>query len=119
MALARLRVQDVDFNYGILRIGNGKGGKHWQVTLAPQLHASLRRHMEFMRQFFLQDLADARFAGVWWPDALGRKYPKAPKEFGWQFLIGAARLSRDFMALGEVCLSSPDKTEAQAADVGI
>jgi len=41
MECVRLRVQDVDFNYGVLRIWHAKGGKHRQVTLAVRtLHDS-------------------------------------------------------------------------------
>lgn len=42
-----------------------------------------------------QDMLNPIFAGVSLPYALERKYPKAPKEFGWQFLFGAANYSRD------------------------
>ena len=97
-----LAVQDIDFNYGCLRIWNGKGGKHRQVTLAPQLHDGLKQQIKLMSVYLQQDLANPLFAGVWLPDALARKYPNAPKELGWQYLFGAARLSRDPMAAGEV-----------------
>lgn len=102
MEVVRLRVQDVDFNYGCLRIWNGKGGKHRQVTLAPQLHAALKQQIQLMRVYLQQDLANPLFAGVWLPDALARKFPSAPRELGWQYLFGAARLSRDPMAAAVV-----------------
>jgi integron integrase len=97
MEVMRLRIQDIDFNYGFLRIWNGKGGKHRQVTLAPQLHPALRAQIERMRIYWQQDLLSPIFAGVSLPHALERKYPNAPKEFGWQFLFGAANFSRDPM----------------------
>jgi len=37
MECARLRVQDIDFDYKSLRVWNGKGGKHRVVTLADEL----------------------------------------------------------------------------------
>ncbi len=102
MEVVRLRVQDVDFNYGCLRIWNGKGGKHRQVTLAPQLHDALHRQIKLMAHYLEQDLTNPLFAGVWMPDALARKYPNAPRQLGWQYLFGAARLSRDPMFDGVI-----------------
>ncbi|HRH77918.1 MAG TPA: integron integrase [Cellvibrionaceae bacterium] len=102
MEVVRLRVQDIDFNYGCLRIWNGKGGKHRQVTLAPQLHDGLKQQIKLMGVYLQQDLVNPLFAGVWLPDALARKHPNAPRELGWQYLFGAARLSLDPMAAGEV-----------------
>jgi len=32
---------------------------------------------------------------VWLPNALARKYPKAPKEWGWQYVFPAKNLSVD------------------------
>ncbi|MEY4589520.1 MAG: hypothetical protein RL497_1596, partial [Pseudomonadota bacterium] len=102
MEVLRLRVQDVDFHYGCLRIWNGKGGKHRQVTLAPELHLALRAQIDLVSGYLAQDVLNPVFAGVWLPDALGRKYPSAPKELGWQYVFGAAKLSRDSMASGVV-----------------
>ena len=95
MEVVRLRIQDVDFDYGCVRIWNGKGGKHRQVTLARELHPSLRLQIELMRNYFQQDVQNADFAGVWLPNALARKYLNAPKQFAWQYLFGAPKLSID------------------------
>ncbi|HMW48619.1 MAG TPA: integron integrase [Cellvibrionaceae bacterium] len=95
MELIRLRIQDVDFNYASLRIWNGKGGKNRQVTLAPELFPALKEQINRMHVYWQQDVLNSHFAGVSLPHALARKYPKAPKEFGWQFLFGAANYSQD------------------------
>jgi len=95
MELIRLRIQDIDFNYASLRIWNGKGGRHRQVTLAPELFGALKEQIKRMHIYWQLDLLNPVFAGVSLPYALERKYPKAPKEFGWQFLFGAANYSRD------------------------
>jgi integron integrase len=95
MEAVRLRVADVDFNYGCLRIWNGKGGKHRQVTLAPELHDALKTQIRTMRYYFELDLPDPEFGGVWLPNALERKYPNAHREFGWQYVFGSKKLSRD------------------------
>lgn len=95
MEAVRLRIADVDFNYGCLRIWAGKGGKHRQVTLARELHSALKAQIQLMQSYFEHDLANPDFQGVWLPHALGRKYPNANKELGWQYLFGSRRLSRD------------------------
>lgn len=95
MEAIRLRIADVDFNYGCLRIWAGKGGKHRQVTLAPELHTALRVQIQIMRHYFELDLPNPEFHGVWLPHALDRKYPNANRELGWQYLFGTRKLSRD------------------------
>ena len=95
MEAIRLRIADVDFNYGCLRIWAGKGGKHRQVTLAPELHSALKAQIQMMRHYFELDLPNSEFHGVWLPHALERKYVNANKELGWQYLFGSRRLSRD------------------------
>lgn len=95
MEAVRLRIADVDFNYGCLRIWAGKGGKHRQVTLAPELHSALRAQIQIMQHCFELDLPNSEFQGVWLPYALERKYPNANKELGWQYLFGSRKLSRD------------------------
>lgn len=91
----RLRVQDVDFHYLTLRIWNGKGRKHRQVTLAPELLPALRAQIVRCENYFNSDRYNPCFAGVWLPDALARKYPNARFELGWQFLFPSAQLSGD------------------------
>lgn len=41
-----------------------------------------------------RDLA-AGFGAVWLPDALARKYPSAPRAWGWQYVFPANRISID------------------------
>ncbi len=97
MDLIRLRIQDVDFNYARLRIWIGKGGIHRQVTLAPEFFAALKEQIDRMHVYWQQDLLTSLFAGESLPYAPDRKYPNAPKEFGWQFPFGAANFSRDLI----------------------
>ncbi|MCJ8313111.1 MAG: integron integrase [Saccharospirillaceae bacterium] len=93
MEVLRLRIQDIDFNYSSIRIWNAKGGKHRQVTLAPELFDELKLQIQLMQNYFEQDLNNKVFAGVFLPSALSIKLPNASKEFGWQFLFGADHLS--------------------------
>lgn len=51
---------------------------------------SLRRHLEQIRTRYLRDLQHG-FVGVALPDGLDRKYPNAPKEWGWQWVFPASK----------------------------
>ncbi|MCJ8313407.1 MAG: integron integrase [Pseudomonadales bacterium] len=95
MELLRLRIQDIDFNYSSIRIWNGKGGKHRQVTLAPELHEELQSQIKTMQSYFEQDLKNKVFAGVFLPNALAKKFPNASREIEWQFLFGSDHLSAE------------------------
>jgi integrase len=50
--------------------------------------------LEWRRALHERDLARG-VARVALPDALARKFPKAAREFGWQFLFASRQLSRD------------------------
>jgi len=90
MECARLRVKDIDFTSHQIVVRSGKGNKD-RVTLLPAaVEAALHRHLEQAR---IQHLADVQ-AGAGWvemPDALGRKYPNAGREWGWQWAFPATR----------------------------
>ncbi len=95
MEAIRLRVQDIDFDYLSIQVWNGKGGKHRRVTLARELIEPLKSQIEATRLYFQLDMKNEEYHGVWLPYALARKYPDAPKEFGWHYLFPSARLSID------------------------
>jgi integron integrase len=94
MEALRLRVKDLDFGHGCIQVRGGKGGKDRVVTLAENLIPALRLHLLSVRRVFERDRAEGR-ANVWLPDALARKYPRAPAEWAWQYAFPAASLSRD------------------------
>jgi integron integrase len=81
-----LRVKDVDLERRALIV---RSGKDRVVTLAEALVTPLEAHLAVRRTLHDQDRA-AGVAGVWLPDALARKYPRAPLEWGWQFLFPAS-----------------------------
>jgi integron integrase len=84
-----LRVKDGDLDRRALLVRSGKGDKDRVVTLAEALVTPLEGHLAVRRTLHDQDRA-AGVAGVWLPDALARKYPRAPLEWGWQFLVPAS-----------------------------
>ncbi|WP_096087822.1 integron integrase [Agaribacterium haliotis] len=95
MECVRLRVHDLDFDYNCIRIWNGKGGKHRMVTLAPEIKTRLKQQIDLTRSYWVQDINQARFDGVWLPYALRHKYQHANKELGWQYLFASYKLSTD------------------------
>ena len=62
--------------------------------LPRSLAEPLRREVERARQLHQADLQEG-FGNAWLPFALARKYPSAPREFGWQYVFPAPRRSRD------------------------
>jgi integron integrase len=90
----RLRVKDLDFDQELLFIRSGKGDKDRSTLLAQQVQPELRLHLENVRKLHEQDLLDG-FGEVYMPGALGRKYPAACREWGWQYVFPSARLSVD------------------------
>jgi integron integrase len=92
-----LRVKDVDFAQKEIRLRQGKGRKD-RVTPLPEACAeSLREHLVAVRALFEADLRDGA-GGVKLPAALGRKYPNAGREWGWQWVFPAGRRYRDAAA---------------------
>ena len=90
----RLRVKDVDFDRSQVLVRAGKGQKDRVTMLPDRLKPELQTHLASKREQFAADLAAGQ-GGVWLPDALTRKYPNAPREWGWQWVFPAAQLSGD------------------------
>ena len=90
----RLRVKDIDYHYKQIVIRDAKGGKD-RVTLLPEsLIEPLRNHLVRVKELHEQDLASG-FGCVYLPYALERKYPKACREWSWQFLFPANKIAAD------------------------
>ena len=94
MECMRLRVMNIDFEQKALYILNAKGGKDRVVTLSGELIKPLIQHLEQVRMLHNKDINDG-FGEVYLPHALARKYPNAPKEWGWQYVFPASRRSTD------------------------
>ena len=89
----RLRVKDLDFEHLAITVRSGKGGKDRIVTLPEPCIEPLKRQ-QAVRNLHEKDLQDG-FGAVWLPFALARKYPDAPKSWGWQYVFPASRRSID------------------------
>ena len=87
----RLRVKDVDFGRNEIVVRSGKGNKDRRTMLPASVREPLAAHLEAVRR---QHEADLK-AGAGWvelPDALGRKYPSAGREWCWQWVFPATRI---------------------------
>ena len=89
-----LRVKDVDFEYRQIVVRDGKGAKDRVTMLPGSVTGPLRAHLVRVRALHERDLARG-YGDVELPHALGRKYPKAPYEWGWKFVFPSHRLSID------------------------
>lgn len=78
----RLRVKDVDFERQALVVREGKGAKDRVVMLPASLAPALREQMARARILWAQD-RHSGCAGVFMPDALDRKYPRAGTSWTW------------------------------------
>jgi integron integrase len=94
MECMRLRVKDVDFERRQITIRDGKGAKDRQVPLPDGVRDRLKTAVERVRILHAQDLTEGNGV-VWLPNALSRKYPKAEREFAWQYVFPARSLSVD------------------------
>ncbi len=94
MECLRLRVQDVDFEKKTIMIRNGKGGKDRVTVLPDRFIAALHDQLQLSQDIFERDKKYKNAAVYIWP-ALARKYPHAGREWPWQYVFPAARLSLD------------------------
>ena len=94
MECVRLRVKDLDYMHKALIVRNGKGAKDRVVTLPDELIQLLQRHLESVKNTHDKDINDG-FGAVYLPFALERKYPSAPREWGWQYVFPAPKRSID------------------------
>lgn len=90
----RLRVKDLDFEQRCILVRDGKGEKD-RVTMLPEAAtALLKEHLEHVRHLHQKDLAQGQ-GTVYLPYALEVKYPNAQRDWGWQYVFPAKRLSTD------------------------
>ena len=90
----RLRVKDIDFARRAIIVRHGKGGKDRVVMLPASLERPLRQQLAAAHGLWSADHA-AGVAGVQVPDALARKYPRAPLSWMWFWVFPQATLSDD------------------------
>lgn len=94
MECVRLRVKDIDFERCEIIVRDGKGAKDRVTMLPDSLVEGLQAHLRARRALFEEDRR-AGMASVYLPDALARKYPSAPTEWGWQYVFPSGSYSVD------------------------
>ena len=90
----RLRVKDVCFDEGHVVVRSGKGEKDRITVLPDCCRQDLMEQVERVRRLHQRDLKDG-LGVVYLPYALERKYPNENRDFGWQWIFPAAKLSKD------------------------
>jgi len=94
MEAVRLRVKDVEFARLEIVVREGKGLKD-RVTMLPEtVVGALKAHLVKVKALHSEDLAQG-FGAVYLPFALDKKYPKAAREWGWQYVFPSKNLSVD------------------------
>ncbi len=90
----RLRVQDVDFDRGMLIVRSGKGDKDRHAVLPQTLRRPLADYLQEARLSWETAQSQCPLP-VSMPDALARKYPQAPFNWNWQYVFQAPKSSVD------------------------
>lgn len=90
----RLRVKDVDFARLQIIVRGGKGDKDRVTMLPVSVAERLREHLEGVQQQHAAELAAGR-GEVWLPEALEVKFPKASRQWAWQWVFPGRQLSKD------------------------
>ena len=92
--LIRLRIQDIDFDRGIVTVRAGKGGKDRVTVLPEALKVPLSRHFIDLREVYERD-REAGVPGVWLPSVVEHKIPKAGASWSWQWVFPSRQLAVD------------------------
>ena len=94
MEAVRLRIKDVDFQMKQMTVRSGKGDKDRVTTFPASVIPLVENHLAKVKVMHDQDIAQG-YGEVYLPYALSRKYPRAGKEWGWQYMFPARDLSTD------------------------
>lgn len=90
----RLRVKDLDFRQGQIVVRGGKGDKD-RITMLPEaVKDDLRRQLAVLRERHEREVAEGGGL-VRLPNALERKFPRAGREWLWQWVFPASRVTAD------------------------
>jgi integron integrase len=88
----KLRVQNFNFNAGVLTVHDGKGKKDRTVPLPRSILPELEAQMGRVRLLHERDMR-AGYAGVFLESLLEKQYKNAPRDFVWQWLFPAKTLT--------------------------
>ena len=94
MECLRLRVKDLDIPRHQITVRSGKGDKDRVTVLPEELIPQLKVHLARVQRLHQTDILEGH-GYVYLPHALEYKYPNAHREWIWQYVFPAARLSVD------------------------
>ena len=94
MECLRLRVKDIDFGNHQIIVRDGKGEKDRATVLPDSIVPELQNHLQEVKVLHEKNLREG-YGEVALPYALNVKYPKAGREWGWQYVFPASQRSID------------------------
>lgn len=94
MECLRLRIQNIDFGQSLIFVRGGKGGKDRTTILPKNICDDMLKQVAAVKALHHKDLEEG-FGEVYIPEALARKYPKASRATGWQWVFPAKLRSTD------------------------
>ena len=94
MELLRLRIHHLDFDRGRVQVFAGKGDKDRVTVLPERLVPELKTHFLRLQELWRADRV-AGVPGVWLPEGLNKKYPKAGVSWQWQWVFPSRELGLD------------------------
>jgi site-specific recombinase XerD len=94
MECLRLRVKEIDFDHRIIILRDTKSNRDRVTCLPDSVIPALKLHLAKVKAQHDKDLSNGR-GEVQLPNALAVKYPRAPYEWGWQYVFPAAGFSTD------------------------
>lgn len=94
MEVARLRIKDIDFDSNLIFVRNSKGDKDRTSILPISIKEQLLLHFKDVKLIHENDLKNGH-GEVYLPNALVQKYPRAAKDWGWQYVFPAPNFSTD------------------------
>jgi integron integrase len=89
-----LRVKDLDFALGEIRVRRAKGAKDRVTMLPSTLRPELEEHLARVRRLHTRDLAQGGGKAPL-PHAFERKSPGAARDWAWQYVFPAQRRYQD------------------------
>lgn len=85
-----LRIQDIDFTRNTITVRSGKGAKDRITMLPSTLKEDLAEHIAHVKTIHDKDIAEG-WGAVPLPGAIDKKYPRASKEWNWQWVFPQER----------------------------
>jgi len=112
----KLRVQNFNFDDGVLTIQDGKGKKSRTVPIPQTIMPELMAQTERITRLHDEDRA-AGYAGVFLDDSLEKKYRNASRDFIWQWFFPQGSLTK-VRETGELRRYHLHETDVQEALYG-